>query len=191
VSLTAGLPRAPWRPPEPPRRGLPTIVVVTIVVAIVLPTVAAVGVFGWAFWAYPHDRIDLIDDPEVLEVIAGPCDAMRDTAGRIDLGAPSTLSDALTRFSTTARGIPEAVSALDHDVLDGDRPAAAWADDWNALLDAVDVQVVSLRNGVPSPFAMPLTEDGYSVVARMDLAGPDGCEVPAVLRRLPSDVTPP
>jgi hypothetical protein len=170
---------------------LPTVVIVTIVVTIVLPLVAAVGVFGWAFWTYPHDRIELIDDPEVLEVITGPCDAMRVAASQIRLDDTATLAASLTTFATTARTIPEAVFALDRDVLDGDRPVASWADDWNSVLDAVDVHLASLRTDAPVPFVMPLTEDGYSVVDRMDVAGPDGCEVPAVLRQLTSGVTPP
>ncbi len=188
----AGLPRAPLpdsRANRQPRRRLWPWVVGGTVLTVVLGS--SVGIWLWGFWMYAtHDRLELIENQRFLEAIEQPCSQLHQVAQeRPVVGGPRERADALSAISAAGRAIPDALGLFDQADLAKDHPTAAWAEDWTVLLDAVDAHSRQLRSGNVSPFAMPETEDGYTIVGRMNHAGRPECEVPPSLATL--DPSPP
>ena len=105
------------------------------------------------------------------------------------LVGPGPAVPAAPALAPGARALAAAGGALPADVLDADRPARSWAEDWSALADGLEAWAASTAAGEDAPFELPLTEDGWSAVTRMDLAASPGCAVPASVVSL--DATPP
>lgn len=157
-----------------------------MVVTLAVPVVAFVGMWGtwaWGMYAYAtHDRLGFIENSTVIAAVEEPCAEMvRSAKGGLP-EQPAQRSTALTAFRSTARSIPTAIESVPARELEKDLPAAWWAEDWTTLLSAVDEYASSLRQkGMKARFAMPLTEDGVSIVTRMNMAAPEGCAVPDML----------
>lgn len=141
-----------------------------------LVALLAVPVIGFVAYA-GHDRIDLIDDSEVIEALEPTCD---DLAAVVDtIGTEPLEPAALRRLSEAARSIPTAVDQLPTELAEDDRPVVGWGADWTILLDRVDEYVKQVEAGGAAVFDLPTTSDGLSIVGRMDAASPaDGCDVP-------------
>lgn len=186
VSMTEGLPRAPWRAPEPPRKSFSGLLVAVVVTLFVLPVAAAIGLVAWGFSVYAHhDPLELIDNPPTIEALERPCAQMTAAADALELhGPPLAQAESLLEFSSAARVVPESVAGFDADLLHDDHPTASWGRDWTALLDSIDAYARSLQSGSATTFTMPLTADGYPIVDRMNWAEPGGCSVPVVLTTL-------
>jgi hypothetical protein len=137
-----------------------------------------------------HDRPELIDDPPMIEALAEPCAAVQAAAARVDVSAPGP--EQATRLTDVVIAIDDlaaSVAGLPTDLVDGDLPTRYWVTDWETLGARITDYSAALTNGTPVELDTPLTQDGYSVVTRMEVAAPLGCEVPAVLVAL--DPTPP
>ena len=145
------------------------------------------------------------NEPAVLSVAppwsAAPASAMPKTHDAI--APPTVFTELVKPVATTpeerataaldvaqaARRLATAVGAVPTDVLDADRPARSWADDWAVLADRLETWSASVAAGEDARFELPLTEDGWSVVTRMDLAASPDCPVPTSVVDL--DTTPP
>jgi hypothetical protein len=139
-------------------------------ILIAFGVVAGVAFLGVALWTYAgHDRVELIDDPDVAAAMSQACDAMRS-----DLAAISGATRATERVAAenaAALRMIGLVRAVGDDKLNDDRPAKAWLGDWERL-------VAARRAGLGTP-----TTDGEPITRRMtDLAADSGirrCEVPS------------
>jgi len=154
------------------------------VVALVAGVVAVVVPFA------AHDAPELVEDDRVLTVAADPCARVQEAGATLAAAtSPEGRAAAALDVAQGARALAAAVGALPADVLDADRPARSWAEDWSALADGLEAWAASTAAGEDAPFELPLTEDGWSAVTRMDLAASPGCAVPASVVGL--DATPP
>ncbi|SDF85660.1 hypothetical protein SAMN04487781_2808 [Cellulosimicrobium cellulans] len=184
-------PGAPPPLPPVPREGLRHgrsrwwwLAVPLVVVALGAGVAAMVVPFA------AHDAPELVEDDRVLTVAAGPCARVREAGATLAAAtSPDGRAAAALDVAQGARALAEAVGALPADVLDADRPARSWAEDWSALADGLEAWAASTTAGEDAPFELPLTDDGWSAVTRMDLAASPGCAVPASVVGL--DATPP
>ncbi|MEV8027772.1 MULTISPECIES: hypothetical protein [Cellulosimicrobium] len=184
-------PEAPPPLPPVPREGLRRagsrwwwLAVPVAVVALVAGVVAVVVPFA------AHDAPELVEDDRVLTVAADPCARVQEAGVTLAAAtSPEGRAAAALDVAQGARALAAAVGALPADVLDADRPARSWAEDWSALADGLEAWAASTAAGEDAPFELPLTEDGWSAVTRMDLAASPGCAVPASVVGL--DATPP
>ncbi|WP_186381245.1 hypothetical protein [Cellulosimicrobium sp. TH-20] len=184
-------PEAPPPLPPVPREGLRRarsrrwwLAVPVAVVALVAGVVAVVVPFA------AHDAPELVEDDRVLTVAADPCARVQEAGATLAAATtPEDRAAAALDVTEGARALAAAVGALPADVLDADRPARSWAEDWSALADGLEAWAASTAAGEDAPFELPLTDDGWSVVTRMDLAASPACAVPASVVSL--DATPP
>lgn len=133
-----------------------------------------------------HDRIELVEDERIVAAVAEPCDGLAATAGVTGSLSddPVERAEQVRRLVAAGRPVPAAVLALPGDVLDGDRPAQAWAEDWTRLLDEAERYADALAAGEPAEFSMPVSDDdGYPIAVRMGSVV-DGCRVPGALTTL-------
>ncbi|MBE7700154.1 hypothetical protein H9623_07525 [Oerskovia sp. Sa1BUA8] len=152
--------------------------------ACVWGVVAALGTYG------SHDRPELVDSPPVIDALEAPCAAVRTAAAAVDAAAPPPERAArLTSVVTAIDGLTASVSGLPADQVEADDPTRLWVSDWETLGARITDYSAALTDGAPAELDTPVTADGFTVVARMDVAAPPGCEVPAVLVAL--DPTPP
>ncbi|MHA7135342.1 hypothetical protein [Oerskovia turbata] len=137
-----------------------------------------------------HDRLELIDSPPMIDALKAPCAAVQAAATKIDVSAPVPERAArLEGVVTAIDGLAASVATLPADQVDGDLPTRRWVSDWKILGSRLADHSAALANGAPVELDTPLTQDGHTVVTRMDVAAPLGCEVPAVIVAL--DPTPP
>lgn len=154
----------------------------------------AVGACVWglvvAAGAFRHDPLELIDSDPMYEALAAPCAAIQEAAARVDPAAPAVERAArLAGVVTTIDDLAASVAALPEDVVEDDIPTRGWVADWETFGSRLTDYSTALASGTETELDTPLTQDGYTVVTRMDLAAPEGCEMPAVLVAL--DPTPP
>lgn len=152
--------------------------------------VLAVMVAGVAWLAtFEHDPLELIDDERTWAALAAPCARLQDVAGAVDPGAaPVERAAQLDAVVAAVGDITTAVRALPADALD-ESPVQGWLGDWDAIGAELERYAGDLAAGRDATFDMPQTDDGYTVTFRMNVAGPDGCTVPAAIESL--DRTPP
>ncbi|ARU52416.1 hypothetical protein JOE63_001525 [Cellulosimicrobium cellulans] len=157
--------------------------------AVVL--LAAVVFVVWTIVSFAtHDALELVEDDQILAAAAEPCAQVTEAGATLASAATATeRAAAALQLAQGARALATAVGAVPTDVLDADRPARSWADDWAVLADRLEAWSASVAVGEDARFELPLTEDGWSVVTRMDLAAPPDCPVPTSLVDL--DATPP
>lgn len=184
-----GLPVAPPLPPwHPPKDNTRIWVIIGIVLGLgllvpVTFTIMFMRVYGG------HDRIELIDKPEIVEALAPTCHRVGSAATALRLeGTAGARAEALMDFSSVAHRIPTAVDGFSKEDLDSDIPTADWAADWTTLLAEIDEYAEDLSSGRAASFEMPSTPDGFSIVGRMNLASPSrGCNVPRAIVLLDDD----
>jgi hypothetical protein len=150
-----------------------------------------VALVVWAIALYAnHDRLDLVEDDRILAAAADPCAQVQEAGATLAVATtPEERAAAALDVAQAARLLATAVGAVPTDVLDADRPARSWADDWAVLADRLETWSTSVTAGEDARFELPLTEDGWSVVTRTDLAAPPDCPVPTSVVDL--DTTPP
>jgi hypothetical protein len=169
---------------------MPIRVWLLVVLSLGLTTAGAWGVITVLGVHASHDRPELIDDPPVITALETPCAALQAAAARVDAAAPVPVRAAqLAGVVVAIDDLASSVRALPAETLDGDNPARYWAADWETLGSRLTDYSVALTSGAPAELDTPLTQDGYTIVTRMDVAAPPGCEVPRVLVSL--DPTPP
>lgn len=161
-----------------------------LAVPVAVGALAVVGVVAVLAPFAAHDAPELVEDARVLAVAADPCARVQEAGATLAAAtSPEGRAAAALDVAQGARALAAAVGALPADVLDADRPARSWAEDWSALADGLEAWAASTAAGEDAPFELPLTEDGWSAVTRMDLAASPGCAVPASVVGL--DATPP
>lgn len=185
--MTAPTPLLPVRR-EDLRRGMSAWWWLAVPAVVLL---AAAAFVVWTIVSFAtHDALELVEDDRVLAAAADPCAQVTEAGATLASAATATerAADAL-ELAQGARALATAVGTVPADVLDADRPAQSWADDWVVLADRLEAWSASVAVGEDARFELPLTEDGWSVVTRMDLAAPPDCAVPTSVVDL--DPTPP
>lgn len=131
----------------------------------------ALSVAGFSAYA-THDRIELIDLPEVSEAAETGCHDVTEA-----LTAPSgDRAERITQGNAAIDRLIERMTALGDDVLSDDSPSHQWLDDGRALASARDDALRNRHLGGPGSFSVPMTEDGYPITDRMVRAGGPACE---------------
>ena len=145
-----------------------------------------VGIGGYGLWIYAnHDRIELIDDPEVIDVILPACETMttavKSTA--VSTSAPAEERVASLRQQDLAvEAFIISVRSVGLDRIANDMPTQAWLDDWQRLVDAREVYADGLVSGKQKGWTVP-TADEAPITTRMNSL--DVCAVPTELISTP------
>ena len=141
-----------------------------------------VGIFGYGLWIYAnHDRLELIDDPEVIDVILPACQTMTTAVNSAAVSTDAPAEDrvaALRQQDLAVEAFIASVHSVGRDRIANDRPTQAWLDDWQLLVDAREVYADGLKSGGQEGWTVP-TADGAPVTTRMNTVGM--CAVPAEL----------
>ncbi|MEH1165303.1 hypothetical protein V6V47_07940 [Micromonospora sp. CPCC 205539] len=175
--------------PRPGRQGRGGTVAWIVVGATIVGVLAlgCVGVSVAGFWMYAnHDRIELIDSPQVSEVAERACASMRATvvATAVSPGAtPAARVRSLREQDTAVTAMVAQVRSLGSDRLRDDLPTTDWLTDWESLVAARERYADALSAGGDPHFEVP-TADGRPIVDRMNRVGLT-CEVPPQLVDLP------
>lgn len=155
-----------------------------ILVAIPVGILVVMSAIG--LWAYAnHDRPELIDRPDVVEVAGSACRrlAAAVAATPYDRDAARSQRVAVIRKQDRAiTGLITEVLKLDVETRAGDLPTDGWLDDWAALRAARERYADQLAAGGNPVLNVPRS-DAVPITGRMSSVGLD-CEVPLVLARL-------
>jgi hypothetical protein len=168
------------------RQGRGTTAGLVIRNLVVVGLIVIIGLCLAGFWVYAnHDRPELIDRPEVSEVVESSCASMQAA-----VAAKAAPSDAAINAKVRSIGEQNAavaamvaqVRGLGSDLLEDDLPTVAWLSDWESLIAAREQYVRDLSTGRKPRFVVP-TADGFPVTNRMDQVGL-ACQVPPQLLNL-------
>ncbi len=156
-------------------------VLIGLTCVLALVTMSAVGL-----WAYAnHDRLELIDRPEVVDVVDAGC-----TRLRVDLAANPVVRVApaperAASISAQDRAIRTFVdgveAALDPQVRADDRPVDEWLGDWTRLVDAREKVAQALAHGATAKMVVP-HDGGRPITERMASVGLDCADLSALVR---------
>lgn len=176
-------------PPEPmvrPRRARwsrPVAVVVAI------PAIGLVGVLVlWVvgLWVYAnHDRLELIDRPDVVAVVEDGCARLRaDLAAHpVPTGAaPSVRAAAISAQDEAIRTFVAHVRTLDAATRADDLPVDDWLSDWERLARARDDVSDALGRGAAAVLVVP-RDQGRRVTTRMAAVGVTCVDLARLVRR--------
>lgn len=169
-------PQRVWTfPPPPVRRGwfwvAITVMVTSVALGVTLIVTAAVVESG--------DAPGLIDDSSLLEIIDEEC---ADMTVRVESVDRSDLVDSIQEQNLAVLEMVQLIDGRAGSLIDEDVPAAAWLDDWVALVEARDGYINGLNLDDESRLEIPRDPDGSLIVDRMNDALIDGsCSVPNVL----------
>ena len=164
-----------------PKRPRQTRTVLAIVVAA---TAIAVGT-AWFMWAFvtayvDHDRIEMVDDPVVVDRVLAACAEMNDELASLAEARAEGQARTAQLIRAENKAVASMVSdvrALGHQRLSGDRPTEAWLADWETLVRAREDFSRSPDLGEKA-FRVPIA-DGEPIAQRMDTVGL--CPVPTQL----------
>ncbi|MCM0676715.1 hypothetical protein NCC78_18795 [Micromonospora phytophila] len=166
-------PCPPSSRPAPPRPRTPTWVVAVITGGVVFAALCLAAVALFAFSRTRHDRIELIDTPEVAQAAEGACATMRarvvaeavpsGVAAEVKVRSIRGQNAAVTDLVARVRGLGE--KRLREDV-----PTATWLSDWEALVEAREQYARELSTGARPHFLLP-TADGHPLTERMNSVG--------------------
>lgn len=176
-------PQRSWQfPPPKVGRGWTWLAVLgsTVGGLVLVGTITALIVTGM------RDTPGLIDDVTVLDRIDTACGAMTTTVEGMPAGdSPEDRAAVVADQNAAVEQMIEQVEELDPDTRAGDRPLAAWLDDWRDLVTARDdyaAAVLSTRTLDGPEVEVPLDPDGHPITDRMvDALFDPVCEVPEVL----------
>lgn len=164
------------------RRRLPHLLVGLAVVA---------GAVVWALgmWLYmSHDRMELLDLSAVSDRAEAACarlaadlEHLRTDDASEQAGPAATRAERIAAENAAVIRLVAAVRDLGRDTLDDDRPAEAWLDDWEALVElrAGYAEDLAASTAAGPPPRIP-TDDGVSITRRMIDVGID-CDVPKAI----------
>jgi hypothetical protein len=139
------------------------------------------GLWIFGFIAYMnHDRLELIDSPEVAAVAESSCAALASNLSALQTGGEGSIqsrADLIVAENGAIETLVARVRALGSKALNADMPVAAWLADWERL---VGLRADFARELRADPSRLPPrvpTVDGFSIVKRMQDAGVR-CRVP-------------
>ena len=134
--------------------------------------VAAVVVVPLALLAYGlsvyagHDRIELIDLPEVQAAAEAGCADVEATLSRDH----ESRAAAVAAGNAAIEGLISRVRALGTRTLEDDLPAQSWLRDWEALAASRSELGRRLAGDPAAQLQVPQTEDGRPITGRMSWA---------------------
>lgn len=173
----------PPTPPKPPwYRNLMVWLWVYVglaavgVVAFLVFVFSDVGTFeGW------EDGYYYVEQDSVNSAVLEPCRDMARAGREIEVFAtPAEGAEALHRFVTAGRAIPDAINEVD----DADSGALQWRDDWITLLDALDSYADDLAADPKAEFAPPDGLNSDSLMFDMSWVSDIECELPPAILAL-------
>jgi hypothetical protein len=166
---------AQWRRRDAPtgkQRNVSRTVIAWLIAVGVILVVAFLALSVTGFYLYAsHDRIDLLDLPEVSDAAETGCQDVTEA-----LTAPGgDRAERITQGNGAIERLIDRLTALGVSTLHDDSPSLQWLDDWRAIASARDNALSDLRLGGPGSFTVPMTEDGYPITDRMTWASPPAC----------------
>jgi hypothetical protein len=132
-------------------------------------------------WLYiNHDRIELIDRPDVAERADEACASMRaELAQMATSGTGSAeIASRVRQENEVVRRFVQSVRALGRPALKDDSPAEAWLRDWENLVAARDHFAYDLIQGTTGTAPTVPTVNGVPIIKRMNEVG-IACRVPS------------
>lgn len=145
-------------------------------------TLGFVGILGYGLFIYAnHDRIELIDDPQVIDVILPACQAMTTAVKSAAISTDAPTEDrvaSLRRQDQAVEAMIAAVRDVGPDRIANDLPTEAWLADWQRLVDAREDYAAVLSAGKQKSWTLP-TANGAPITTRMNTV--DMCTVPVEL----------
>jgi hypothetical protein len=185
--VTIPWPKAPPLPPPPRRHRDVGWWVAAVLIGLTGVTVAAlVTIFAVGLWVYAtHDRIELIDRPEVMEVVDAGCTRLRAdlAANPVDraLQAPQRAAAIAAQDRAIRTFVDGVRGALDPRVRADDVPVDEWLDDWTRLVDAREKVAEALARGATARMVVP-RGGGLPITERMGSVGLDCADLTALVR---------
>jgi hypothetical protein len=156
---------------------------IVIGVAIIVSFLAASLVGLWQF--AHHDRLELIDDPQVVSTTESACATMTQAVRRAaapPAGTNAANARAIQLQNDAVAAMIRAVRLLGPDRLDNDYPTSRWLTDWQTLIDERARYARDLAGNRPTTFVIP-TVEGRPITERMNDVGIT-CAVPVELTNL-------
>ncbi|MGJ9422681.1 hypothetical protein [Aeromicrobium sp. CF3.5] len=169
-------PQRVWTfPPPPVRRGWFWAAIAAMVTSALL----GIALIVTTVVVESQDSPGLIDDSGLLAIIDEECADMTDRVESVDR---SDVIDAIQEQNLAVLNMVELIDVRAGPLIEEDVPAAAWLDDWVALVEARDGYINGLNLQGDNRLEIPRDPDGSLIIDRMNDALIDGsCEVPAVL----------
>jgi len=155
-------------------------------VTSVIGGLAIVAVTLLGLWRYAnHDRVEVVDQPVVVNTSNAACTVMRQTVHRLVPPSDATLQQRVTVIRAQNDAVELMVQQIRRvglDRVNNDLPMPAWLSDWESLVRAREEYAAELAKRAPGALSLkvPLDEEGQSIVSRMNDVGLD-CSVPAEL----------
>lgn len=153
---------------------------------IALLAVAGVGFVALSalgLWVYAnHDRLELIDRRDVVVAVESACAELDREVGVLQTertkDAGRGHAERIEAENEAVRRMVARIRSLGREVLEDDRPALMWLDDWASLVEIRHDYAATLRAGDVTPRPAVPTEEGYSITGRMEDVGLE-CTIPA------------
>jgi len=161
------------------------------IAASVFGLIAGTTLFVVIFSVGSSGMEGVIDDPDLISVIEGECDAMTNTVAGLPIhGSPRRQAQSILRQNVAVVDMVQDIRDQAPDLLTSDPPSEDWLTDWDRLVEARRTYAEALVDGEAATFDVPTDSRGEEITERMDDAFIDGstCHVPDVLVHLdPSD----
>lgn len=158
-----------------------------LLVGLVVVAGAVTSALG--MWVYMnHDRFELLDLPAVVDRSEAACARLStdlENLGTDDASnqarPAATRAERITAENAAVMGLVAEVRDLGPDALDDDRPAQAWLDDWETLVELRADYAEDLAASTAAVQAPRIpTDDGVPITSRMADVGID-CDVPEAI----------
>jgi hypothetical protein len=180
-----------WEQMPPPRQPVRQrarwswpVAVVAFVSATALLAVVIISGIGLVMYAN-HDRIELIDRPDVVAAVDAGCGRLRAglAASPVDVGSPALVrAAAITAQDEAIRAFVAEIRRLDPADRADDLPVDGWLADWVSLAVARDEVADSLRRGGRASLVVP-RDGGEAITRRMATVGVSCVDLSRLVRR--------
>lgn len=125
-----------------------------------------------------------IDNARLISVIERECRMMTSTVESMPVGgSPSNQARTITDQNRAVEQMVDKIRAEGPKVIDDDRPAAEWLEDWERLVAARAAFAELIRDGSRPDLDIPEDARGEDIDVRMGEVwlGKSSCDVPEVL----------
>lgn len=155
-------------------------------ILIAVPVGILVVLSAIGLWAYAnHDRPELIDRPDVVEIAESACRHLSAAIAAMPYdrdAAPSQRVAVIRKQDSAITALINEVLKLDAETRADDMPTDSWLDDW-ADLRAARERCADELDAAGDPVLVVPRSAGVPITDRMSSVGLD-CEVPQALAHL-------